>query len=221
MRTGSLVCAAIAGAALIGPRPSMAQSTDTTPQSGVEVEAKRVPPTALSGIDVVVKRATRLSEVEVSVPLCPPVKKTARSADRGVPTGNNIVVSEGRFDDTPPPKVVSSFPAKGQMVRPGLLVLRVTFDRPMTCIGLLHNHAPLPDPCPAPLQAPMVSRDKRTFLTVCMIEANRQYGLWFNNFSSVGGQALPPYELVFDTSNKTDITTVQEALAEDAWLKPR
>src|SRR5258706_10088053 len=30
------------------------------------------------------------------------------------------------------PKVVSSYPAKGAVVRPGLLVVRVTFDQPMT-----------------------------------------------------------------------------------------
>ena len=33
------------------------------------------------------------------------------------------------------PKVVSAFPGKGDVIRPGLLVMRVTFDQPMACEG--------------------------------------------------------------------------------------
>jgi hypothetical protein len=201
MRTRSLICAAVSGAALIAPPPSMAQSTDPTPLSGVEVVVrKKAEPTPLSGVEVVAHRATPVSEVDVVLPPCP---KANGAPDADIPT----------------PKVVSTFPAKGAMVRPGLLILRVTFDRPMTCIGLLQGHDPIPDPCPPPLREPMISRDKRTFLTVCMVEANRHYGLWLRNFTSLGGRSPSSYEMVFNTSNKEDITKVEEAVAEDSWLQ--
>jgi hypothetical protein len=216
MRTRPLICAAVGGAALIAPPPSIAQSTVPTPLSGVEVVVKKPEPTPLSGVDVVVRkkaeptplsgvdvvvhRATPVSEVDVVLPPCP---KANGAPDSEIPT----------------PKVVSTFPAKGAVVRPGLLVVRVTFDRPMTCVGVLQNHIPLPDPCPPPLREPMISRDKRTFLTVCMVEANRHYGLWLKDFTSLGGRSPPSYEMVFDTSDKADITRVEEAVAEDEWLR--
>jgi hypothetical protein len=230
MRTGSLIC--IAGALVIGPAPATAAPAarpDTqdaskpppTPLSGFDVVATKPKPTSVSGVDVVAKRSTKVSGVEVTVPLCPGARKDSGPAADGFRPGNSIVVREGRFDDRrpPSPKVVSSFPAKGDVVRPGLLVLRVTFDRPMTCLGLLQNHLPFPDPCPPPLRQPMISRDKRTFLTVCMVEANRHYGLWLDNFASVGGRTLPPYELVFDSSDRSDIATLEEAVAQDTWLR--
>jgi hypothetical protein len=200
MRTRPLICAAIGAAALIAPPPSLAQSNEPTPLSGVEVVVKKAEPTPLSGVDVVAQRATRVSEVDVVLPPCP---KANGAPDADIPT----------------PKVVSTFPAKGAMVRPGLLILRVTFDRPMTCIGLLKGREPFPDPCPPPLRSPMISRDKRTFLTVCTIEANRHYRLWLKNFTSLGGRSPPSYEMVFDTSNTEDITKVEEAVAEDQWLQ--
>ena len=220
----------VLAAALVGAAPSMAAPAAPprqaagkalpTPPSGFDAIAATPGPTSVSGVEVVAKRATKVSPVEVVVPLCGKAKNTAAPAADGFRPGNNIVRRGGRLDDAPPPpKVVGSFPANGDVVRPGLLVLRVTFDRPMTCLGLLQNHVPLPNPCPSPLRAPMISRDKRTFLTVCTIEASRHYGLWLDNFTSVGGRTRPPYELVFDSSDHGDIATVQEAMAQDKWLR--
>ena len=45
-------------------------------------------------------------------------------------------------------KTSNGVPAKGEVVRPRLLVVPVTFDKPMTCVGVLQNRSPLPDPCP-------------------------------------------------------------------------
>jgi hypothetical protein len=46
-----------------------------------------------------------------------------------------------------PPRIVSTFPRQGRTVRPGLLVVRITFDRPMTCDGALHNDETLMPAC--------------------------------------------------------------------------
>jgi hypothetical protein len=231
LRTTPLICAVIAiGAVPIGrspmaepaapatsPEPPAASPSQPTALSGFDIVAPKKS-TAVSGVEIVAKRATRVSEVVVSLPLCSEAKKTPETPDRAA-TGPATFRPRDITGDAPPPKVVSSFPAKGDVVRPGLLVLRVTFDKPMTCLGVLQNHKPFPDPCPPPLRAPMISHDKRTFLTVCKIDAGRQYGLWLNGFTSVKGAAMPPYELVFDASDRADIATVEEAVAQDKWLR--
>ncbi len=220
-----LICAAAVGAALICQQPSRAEPNDApavpgadaaaskpTALSGFDVVVRRkAEPTGVSGVDVVVKRATRLSEVEVALPPCPQANKSPEPGFK-------------------PPKVVSAFPEKGRVVRPGLLVLRVTFDKPMTCIGLLAPApAPLPDfnnkeqpkfnPCPAPLRSPMISRDRRTFLTVCVLGKDTRYGLRLKQFTSLGGRALDHYDLEFKTSEKGQIATIEEAVAQDPWLQ--
>jgi hypothetical protein len=220
MRTQPVICALIAAGAVSIALPSMAEpdgQSEPTALTGFDIVATKKT-TPVSGVDVVAKRATKVSELEVSVPLCPKAKAATEPTD-GSKTGNNIVEGKGRFGDEPPPRVVSTFPAKGDVVRPGLLVFRVTFDRPMTCVGLVQNRVPLPDPCPPPLHAPMISHDKRTFLTVCKVEANRQYGVLLSNFAGRNGQAPKPYELVFDTSGLSDVATVDEAVAQDKWLR--
>ncbi len=218
MRTSAFICAAMVGAMLLPQGPSAAQSKDDgdvtalsgvdvvapkpqpTPLSGLDVVVPRkAPPTAVSGIDVVVHRATPLSGVTVGLKTCPEGRK---------PPDPEI----------PAPRLVSTFPEKGAKVRPGVMVLRLTFDRPMTCIGLLDTDGMLPNPCPAPLSEPMISRDRRTFLTVCMIMENRRYGMRLHRFMSLAGHTANVSELVFDTSTAAPASTVGEALVQDRWM---
>ena len=188
MRTSALICAALAGAALLPQGPSAAQSKDGDV-------------TPLSGVDVVVHRATPLSGVTVGMKTCPEGRK---------PPDPEIAA----------PKLVSTFPANGARVRPGVMVLRLTFDRPMTCPGVLDVDKALPNPCPAPLVEPMISKDRRTFLTVCMIMENRRYGMKLHHFMSVAGRTADLAELVFETSAAAPAATVGEALAQDRWMLP-
>jgi hypothetical protein len=120
------------------------------------------------------------------------------------------------------PKVVSAFPGKGAVVRPGLLIMRVTFDKPMACDGLFAEAHPLANPCPDSPQKLSLSYDRRTVRTVCIVAANARYGAWVSadpngSFNFVGLTGLPsePYRLDFMTSAEPEITTVCEALSED------
>jgi hypothetical protein len=119
------------------------------------------------------------------------------------------------------PKVVSSYPAKGAVVRPGLLVVRVTFDQPMTCDGFFFRDAPRQNPCPDSPQQMLLSYDRRTIRTVCIVQPNAEYGLSLsedpNAKSFVGLAGLPslPYRLDFATSEGPAIATVCDALAQD------
>jgi len=234
---GSLICAAT----LIGlacTSPSMAQSDaastakpsaptltkeEVDALSNLNVALKKAPPTAVSGVTVSARRSTSVSELTVSVPLCPPI-------------------NEHPDADTKPPKLLSSYPGNGAVVRPGIVILRLTFDKPMSCIGLLDNRKGYPNPCPAPLQEPLFSRDRRTFLTVCVIEpdpysapaegsristsangfviAGQTFGLRLDRFTSLSGRPFKPsdFEFTVDVSARP-VENLREAMAQDRFLR--
>ncbi len=119
------------------------------------------------------------------------------------------------------PKVVSSFPAKGAVVRPGLLIVRVTFDQPMTCDGFFLADPPRQNPCPGSPQQMLLSYDRRTVRIACVVEPNAEYGLALspdpNGKTFVGMSGLPslPYQFAFTTSDGPVAATVCDALSED------
>jgi hypothetical protein len=164
--------------------------------------AAEAPATPLSGVTVAVPRRTTVSELAVALPVkCLPARRPADP-------------------DIPAPKVVSTFPANGAVVRPGILVLRVTFDLPMSCEGLLTEAAPARNPCPGSTREMLLSYDRRTFRTVCTLDQNTRYGLWtnhgfFHKFTSLAGRPSDSYKLTFATSSQTPVVTVKDALAED------
>lgn len=119
------------------------------------------------------------------------------------------------------PRVVSTFPAKGSVVRPGLLVLRVTFNEAMACDGLLTAAPPLENPCPGAVQEMLLSYDRKTVRTVCLVAPNAQYGVWLSQdptaHSFVGLTGLPSesYRLNFSTSGGPAVRSVCEAMSAD------
>ena len=118
--------------------------------------------------------------------------------------------------------VVSSYPAKGAVVRPGLLVVRVTFDQPMTCDGFFLGAPSRLNPCPASPQQMLLSYDRRTVRIVCVVQPGAEYGLSLspdpNGKTFVGMSGLPSlrYQLDFATSEGPAVATVCEALSQDA-----
>jgi hypothetical protein len=112
------------------------------------------------------------------------------------------------------PRVVATFPAEGSVVRPGLVVVRVTFDQPMACDASFAGASDLPNPCPGRWREVTVSRDLRSFRTVCEVKANTRYRLVLRSFRNGHGPAVPA-EVTFSTSGAAPIATIQQALAED------
>jgi hypothetical protein len=164
-------------------------------------------PTPLTGVTVAAPRRPVLSGVTVALPVkCLPAR---------VP-----------FDpDIPPPKLVSSFPAQGAVVRPGILVLRFTFDLPMSCDGIFQPDPPWRKPCPGTVQHLVISFDRRTIRMACMVEKDAYYGLRLNSlpylhFRSMAGRSAEPYALAFSTSSQAEITTLEEAQAQDTQMRP-
>ena len=227
-RAGLLICAPVL-AVVIGASPSMAQSDAPSKPNATAPALTKDEVNALSGLTVTARRTSSVSELTVTVPLCPPAK------DQPDP-------------DAKPPKLLSSYPTKGATVRRGLFILRLTFDKPMTCVGLLNNRKGYLNPCPAPLYSPMFSRDRRTFLTVCRVNlplgavhngsaphrgpglynpafdpnagVAADFGLRLEEFTSLSGQPLAPSDLNFKIDpNSRLVETMQEAMAQDEFLR--
>jgi len=112
------------------------------------------------------------------------------------------------------PKVVATFPASGAVVRPGVVVVRVTFDQPMACDASFDGVSDLPNPCPGRWREVTLSRDQRSFRTVCEVKANMRYRMTLHSFRNSHGLAVPA-EVTFSTSGAAPIATIRQALAED------
>lgn len=120
------------------------------------------------------------------------------------------------------PKVVSTYPARGAVVRPGLLVLRVTFDRPMACAGRFGPGPAGRSPCPTGEQKLLFSYDHRTVRIACAAAPDAHYALAANRelegdvFMGAAGLPAEALGLDFSTSAGPLVTSVCEALAQDA-----
>ena len=126
----------------------------------------------------------------------------------------------------PPPEVVSTFPAQGAAVPPGLLVLRFTFNVAMSCDGVFLAMPSLPRPCEdVDPQVAVFSYDRLTIRIVCRVEGKRAYGVRMTGdpslphrqtFASLAGQRLrKDFELTFSTSSEPEVKSLEAAEAED------
>ena len=129
--------------------------------------------------------------------------------------------------DVPAPRLVSTYPAKGEVVSPGLLVLRLSFDLPMTCSASLGTEFLSSDPCASgDRELWNLSYDRRNFRVLCLVKPCKRYSLWINrhapeDFKAVSGHKPDAYELVFNVSEGPPVTTVEEAVARDlAYVPP-
>ena len=120
------------------------------------------------------------------------------------------------------PKVVDAYPARGAVERPGLLVVRVTFDQPMACEGRFDPIPPLANPCPGVLHDMLLSYDRRTVRTVCTVEPGMKYGFAVGQdpnaptFIGLTGLPAEAVKVAFETSDGPLVTDVCQALSEDS-----
>lgn len=110
----------------------------------------------------------------------------------------------------PPPQVVRTMPAPGSVVRPGAMVLSVTFDQPMACKANLAN-SPFPLPCPGGPGVVIMTPDRRTLTTVCQVEAGASYSMPIVDFVGSSGIRSARYDLAFTTSTDAPITDLRQA----------
>ena len=205
-----IACIILFGALIAAAPAAWADDDPSTIVSELTVTATPKP-TPLSGVDVVIPRKpkpTALDGVDVSTP------KTCLAARN--PPDKSV----------PAPRLVSTYPAKGQVVRPGLLVVRLTFDLPMACQGALGAGFFQLNPCTdGRAQTWTLSYDRLNLRVLCQVKPKTSYGLWINrhnleDFKGLGGHKPDAYQLTFDTSDDAPVATVREAVGQDPRLAP-
>lgn len=124
---------------------------------------------------------------------------------------------------TLPPKLVSTYPAEGETVAPGVLILKVAFDQQMSPTGW--NYAPAQGAQPMDcVKTPRLLADQKTFVLLCRVLANKTYGVTFNaervgGFANLGDNPAQTAALTFKVDAEYPITTVRQAM-EKAKLAP-
>ena len=114
---------------------------------------------------------------------------------------------------------MSTYPAQGQIVRPGVLVLRVTFDLPMAC--WTQRSLQMMDTHPGGVcitdhaQNWTLHRLRVDWTVVCRLEPKTHYSLQLKNFKGLSGRQADPYTLVFDTSDEAPVLTERESQLQD------
>jgi hypothetical protein len=109
------------------------------------------------------------------------------------------------YPKTDPPKVVSSYPAAGETIASGVLVVRITFDQPMAEDGF-DVTAGAEGPEPNCLKTPRRLNDEKSFVLLCTTAPNSRYALALNagtggGFANLGGTRAASAELVFSTDD--------------------
>lgn len=125
---------------------------------------------------------------------------------------------------TAPPRLTESFPAEGQAIAPGVLVLKLTFDQKMLAGGFDITAAPNGE-APACLKAPRLLNDGKSFVLLCTTAPGKSYALALNagaqeGFANVGRTRAAPATLTFSTTTGDPVRKLDEAM-KVANLDPR
>ncbi|HEX3700909.1 MAG TPA: hypothetical protein VHV27_09580 [Phenylobacterium sp.] len=120
------------------------------------------------------------------------------------------------YPKTDPPRIVSSFPAAGAVVAPGVLVLKITFDQKMLETGF-DVRAAAGGQMPDCLKTPRLLNDDKTFVLLCTTAPDAAYSLSFNaapqgGFENVGETRAAPATLAFTTNKSDGPTNLADAM---------
>ncbi|MBI1197089.1 MAG: hypothetical protein GC203_04425 [Phenylobacterium sp.] len=127
---------------------------------------------------------------------------------------------------TEPPRLVGSFPAAGQAVAPGVLVLKLTFDQKMLETGFDLAPAAGGD-APDCLKTPRLLNDAKTFVLLCTTKPGHSYSIALNaapapdrGFANIGHTRAAPATLAFTTTSADPVRKLEDAM-KTASLDPR
>lgn len=120
---------------------------------------------------------------------------------------------------TQKPKVVATWPAAGQTIAPGVLVLKVVFDQPMTPRDFAYGLGAGADKLDC-LKTPRLLNDDKTFVLLCTTLPGKTYALSLNKdpaagpagFSNVAENRAEPSELAFTTGTGEPVTKLRDAI---------
>jgi hypothetical protein len=132
----------------------------------------------------------------------------AGAASAGAKEPPNVVAPLTVFPPGDPPKIVASFPAAGEVIAPGALVMRITFDQKMDAAAFAFTAAQSGQ-MPSCLKTPRLLNDEKTFVLLCTTAPDQKYDIAFNaapkaGFKSIAGSAAAPAQLAFATNHDDD-----------------
>lgn len=117
---------------------------------------------------------------------------------------------------TQPPRVAATYPALGQSIAPGVLIVKVTFDQQMN--PRAWRYGPAPDgETPECVKTPRLLNDQKTFVLLCRVLSNRAYAITLNGeraggFANLGDNPAQTHLLTFLVARGEPVTTVAGAL---------
>jgi hypothetical protein len=125
---------------------------------------------------------------------------------------------------TAPPRLVGTFPAAGEAVAPGLLVLKLTFDQKMLETGF-DISAAAGGEAPDCLKTPRLLSDAKTFVLLCTTAPGKSYALALNaraegGFANIGRTRAAAATIAFTTSSADPVRKLEDAM-KVASLDPR
>jgi hypothetical protein len=120
---------------------------------------------------------------------------------------------------TEKPKVVATWPAAGQEIPPGVLVLKVTFDQQMTPRDFAYGLGAGADALSC-LKTPRLLNDAKTFVLLCTTLPGKTYVIALNKapaaspsgFSNLAENRAAPGELTFTTGTGEPVTKLRDAM---------
>ena len=120
---------------------------------------------------------------------------------------------------TEKPKVTATWPAAGQEIAPGVLVLKVTFDQQMTPRDFSYGPGAGGE-TPECLKTPRLLNDNKTFVLLCRTLPGKTYAVSLNKagtgtsgFANLAENRAEPSELSFSTSTADPVSNLKSAIA--------
>jgi hypothetical protein len=123
---------------------------------------------------------------------------------------------------TLPPKLVASYPAEGETIAPGVLIVKLTFDQVMNPGVWNYGVAPDAEP-PECVKTPRLLNDGKTFVLLCRVLSDRTYKVAVNaqRLDGFANEADNPAEtrvLSFQVVRREPVTSLARAM-QAAGLK--
>ncbi|HEX7758667.1 MAG TPA: hypothetical protein VF459_04145 [Caulobacteraceae bacterium] len=115
----------------------------------------------------------------------------------------------------PSPRVAASYPADGASAPAGVIVLKITFDQPMTADAWAYGKADA-GAFPQCLAHPRLLNDNRSFVLLCTVAPGQAYAIAINSdprFANTTGRSAKPYVLHF-TTTQPETRDMPAALAQ-------
>ncbi|MGR4863366.1 hypothetical protein [Caulobacter sp. LARHSG274] len=154
---------------------------------------------------------------QAKAPTAKAAAQTAPKPPHEPPTPVSPVIVMPR---TEKPKVVATWPAAGQAIAPGVLVLKVVFDQPMTPRDFAYGPGTGGE-APECLKTPRLLNDGKTFVLLCRTLPGKTYAVSLNKapgvgptggFANLAENRADPTELTFTTQTGEPVSKLRDAI---------